>query len=279
MSRPLRIEYTGAIYHITSRGNARQNIYDNDADRKAFLALLAVVCRRYHWVCQSYCLLSHQYLLMIETQAPSLSKGMKYLNGGYTQYYNRAHGRVGHVFQGRFKAILVEREAYLLELCRYIVLNPVRAQMVRAAKDWPWSSYRALAGLAEPVEALSLDWVWANFARRRAKAVAAYRAFVADGKGQPSPWQRLKNQIYLGSDNFVDEAQCKIKPGQSLISIPKPQKLSAPKPLGDFVEGFERNEGMARAYLSGHYTLVAVGVAFGVSYGTVGRAVKVFEAR
>ncbi len=142
MARPLRIEYAGAFYHITARGNARQDIYLTDADRSAFLALLAQTCGRYDWRCHAYCLMSNHYHLLLETNQPTLSTGMKFLNGLYTQHFNRQHHRTGHLYQGRFKGILVERDAYLLELARYIVLNPVQASMVRSAKDWPWSSYR-----------------------------------------------------------------------------------------------------------------------------------------
>lgn len=171
MARPLRIEFAGALYHITSRGNARENIYQDDVDRTVFLALLNRACSRHYWLCHAYCLMSNHYHLLIETNAATLSKGMKYLNGTYTQQYNRRHQRVGHVFQGRFKAILVEKDSYLLELARYIVLNPVRAQMVRAAKDWPWSSYRATAGLTNPHECLTTDWILSGFGSNRVEAV------------------------------------------------------------------------------------------------------------
>lgn len=278
MSRPLRIEYAGAVYHLTSRGNARQDIYLDDDDRRDFLDLLAGVCRRHGWLCHSYCLMSNHYHLLIETPDCGLSKGMKLLNGQYTQAFNKRHRRVGHVFQGRFKAILVERDSYLLELCRYIVLNPVRARMVRTARDWPWSSYRALVGRVEPVAALTTDWVLRNFGRQRKKSIEGYRAFVAEGKNQPSPWESLTNQIYLGSDTFVEDAQCQLSLGQSLVDIPRPQKQSPPKELHYYVDKFEAKEGMARAYLSGHYTLTVVGEAFGVSYATVSRAAKAFES-
>ena len=119
MSRPLRLEYAGALYHVTSRGDRREDIYDNDADREAFLAILTDVCATYNWVCHAYCLMSNHYHLMIETPDSNLSKGMRQLNGVYTQKFNRNHNRIGHVFQGRYKAILVEKDSYLLELSRY----------------------------------------------------------------------------------------------------------------------------------------------------------------
>ncbi len=126
MSRPLRLEYAGALYHVTSRGNERKPIYLEDDDFELFLECLAGVCERFNWVIHSYCLMTNHYHLLVETPDGNLSKGMRQLNGVFTQDFNRRHKRVGHLFQGRYKAILVDKESYLLELCRYIVLNPVR---------------------------------------------------------------------------------------------------------------------------------------------------------
>lgn len=280
MARPLRIEFAGALYHVTGRGNAKADIYADDSDRQQFLSLLQNTVERYDWYCHAYCLMDNHYHLLIETNTPTLSKGMKLLNGSYTQYYNRQHQRVGHVFQGRFKAILVQKDAHLLELARYIALNPVRANMVRSAKDWPWSSYRATAGYAERVPCLTTDWVLAGFAKTKNVAQDRYREFVRQGKGQPSPWQALQNQIYLGNDDFVNDMQCKLNPEQSLKDIPKKQKQAPIKPLSYFAKHYSsRDESMAQAYLSGHYTLEQVGLHFGVSYATVSRAVKQAEGR
>lgn len=135
MARPLRIEYAGALYHVTSRGDGREDIYVEDKDRVLFLKVLQAVCERFNWEVHAYCLMTNHYHLLIETPDANLSMGMRQLNGVYTQRFNNAHKRVGHVFQRRYKAILVQKESHLLELARYIVLNPVRAQMVRAAKD------------------------------------------------------------------------------------------------------------------------------------------------
>ena len=141
MSRPLRIEYAGALYHVTSRGDRREDIFLNDEDRHNFLAILQQVCERFNWLVHAYCLMDNHYHLLVETPDGNLSQGMRQLNGDYTQTHNRANDRVGHVFQGRFKAILVQKETYLLELARYIVLNPVRARMVREASNWPWRRF------------------------------------------------------------------------------------------------------------------------------------------
>jgi REP element-mobilizing transposase RayT len=279
MARPLRIEFSGAVYHLTSRGNARQNIFRVDEDRHNFLDLLSKACDRYQWRCHAYCLMSNHYHLLIETMIPSLSRGMKYINGVYTQSFNRRHSKVGHVFQGRFKSILVDRDSYLLELSRYIVLNPVRAGMVRAPEEWSWSSYLATAGLAIAHPALTTDWVLGNFGKRRKNAELRYKNFVRQDGNRAGPWEALKNQIYLGPDEFVQAMQGELDPGQSLLDIPREQIQKPPQPLSYFRKKYkERNRAMAEAYRSGHYTLTQVGKAFGVSYATVSRAVKKLES-
>ena len=280
MARPLRIEFAGALYHVTARGNAQENIYRTNSDRQQFLALLHNTVKRYDWYCHAYCLMDNHYHLLIETNTATLSKGMKLLNGTYTQYFNRQHRRVGHVFQGRFKAILVQKDSYLLELARYIALNPVRAQMVRRAEEWRWSSYRATAGYDEKEACLTTEWILAVFANTKNEAQQRYRDFVTAGKGQPSPWQQLKNQIYLGDEGFVNDMQCKLDPAQSLKDIPKKQKRAPAKPLAYFAKHYKtRDESMAYAYLSGHYTLAQVGEYFGLSYASVSRAVKRLEKK
>jgi putative transposase len=146
MARPLRIEFPDAVYHITSRGNGRADIYLDERDRESFLQTLGDVCRRMRWVFYASCLMTNHYHLVIETLDANLARGMRQLNGVYTQCFNRHHGHTGHVFQGRYKAILVDRDAYLLELARYVVLNPVRAGMVKSPQQWRWSSYAAMMG-------------------------------------------------------------------------------------------------------------------------------------
>ena len=136
MARPLRIEYDGALYHITSRGNERKAIFRDDEDRVGFLEALQKVNERFNWICHAYCLMNNHYHLVVETPDGNLSKGMRQLNGVYTQYFNRKHHRVGHIFQGRYKSILIEKESYLLEVSRYVVLNPVRAKAVKKPEDW-----------------------------------------------------------------------------------------------------------------------------------------------
>ena len=226
MARPLRIEYAGALYHLTSRGDRREDIYLDDIDRVIFLEVLAGVCERFCWVCHAYCLMSNHYHLLIETRESTLSQGMRQLNGVFTQRSNHRHHRVGHVFQGRYKAILVQKESYLLELARYVVLNPVRAGMVRSAKDWPWSNYRSTAGWDDAPEWLNTDWLLSAFGAKRKPAMEAYRKFVSEGRGLRSPWEDLKRQIYLGDEAFVDRMMALMDDETPLGEIPTTQRLS-----------------------------------------------------
>ena len=167
MARPLRIEYEEAVYHVTSRGNARDRIFSDDSDKEKFLEKLNSVIKRYNWLCHAYCLMDNHYHLLIETLDANLSMGMRQLNGVYTQAYNRRHKRPGHLFQGRYKAILIQKENYLLELCRYVVLNPVRAKIVKNPEDWKWSSYLATAGSIKKQEYLTIDWVLGQFGSKK----------------------------------------------------------------------------------------------------------------
>ena len=159
MARPLRIEYPGAVYHATSRGNEKKPIFKDDHDRESFLAILTRVNKRYHWICHAYCLMDNHYHLLLETPDGNLSLGMRQLNGVYTQAFNRRHNRAGHLLQGRYKGILVQKDSHLLEVSRYVVLNPVRARMAETADAWKWSSYRATAGGAGHPPLLTTAWM------------------------------------------------------------------------------------------------------------------------
>jgi len=275
MTRPLRLEFAGALYHVTARGDGREAIYLDDGDRERYLDVLAQVCERFNWCCHAYCLMGNHYHLLIETPDANLSKGMRQLNGVYTQRFNRAHRRVGHVFQGRFKAILIQKENHLLEVARYVVLNPVRAQMVRTADDWPWSSYRATAGMAKVPCWLTTDWLLSAFGVQRSAAIDAYKQFVTAGGEQPSPWAALKNQIFLGDDEFVAAMQKQIDPESDLREIPGSQRRSMPKPLDLFDElSGSRDAAIQLAYRSGGYTLKDLGDYHGLHLSRVGRIVE-----
>ena len=275
MARPLRLEFAGALYHVTSRGDRREDIYDSDADRELFLSILGDVCERFNWQCHAYCLMSNHYHLLIETPDANLSKGMRQLNGVYTQSYNRSNDKVGHLFQGRYKAILVEKESYLLELARYIVLNPVRAEMVRSARDWPWSSYRATCGQVVKPDWLNTDWLLASFGKTKGRAIKGYKAFVSQGKGLPSPWSALRNQVFLGTESYLEEMQVLIDTGKELSEIPSSQRRPMPKELDDYKQlNSSRNDAIVSAYESGGYTLKELGEYFGLHYSTVSGVIK-----
>jgi len=147
MARPLRIEFPGATYHITSRGNERRPIFRSELDRSTFLKFLAETTSRFCWRVAAWVLMTNHFHLAIQTPEANLSRGMHWLNGRYAAWFNRRHQRCGHLFEGRFKALIVEKENYFAEVLRYVVLNPVRAGMIKRSEDYRWSSYRATAGL------------------------------------------------------------------------------------------------------------------------------------
>jgi len=222
MARPLRLEYEGAVYYVTARGNALQPIYRDEVDRKRFLHLLGEEIDQQRWRCYAYCLMENHYHLLLETPDGQLSAGMRRLNGTYTQWFNRRHQRVGHVLQGRFKSILVDKDNYLLELCRYIVLNPVRARIVTKPQGWPWSSFRATAGRVTTPSWLDVAEVLRLFHRTRVVAQHTYKQFVREGISQDSPWEQVRGQIFLGDKVFLSQMARLVK-GKRLTNVPRAQ--------------------------------------------------------
>ena len=231
MTRPLRIEYPGAVYHITSRGNEKKPVFKDDRDRDNFLRTFQRVNIRYNWLCHAYCLMDNHYHLLIETPDGNLSLGMRQLNGVYTQLFNNRHQRAGHLFQGRFKGILIQKDSHLLEVCRYVVLNPVRARMVERPEQWKWSSYRATAGKEEPLPCLTTDWVLGQFCGKRVKAEKEYRQFVKWGIGEKTIWTDVKGQVILGEDDFVDSFVDRLGRHKHIPEIPRSQRYANRPPL------------------------------------------------
>ena len=282
MARPLRIEFPGALYHVTSRGDNKCTIFSSNKDREKFLSIYSEICTRLQWVTYAWCLMGNHFHLVVETPEPNLSEGMQVLNGTYTQYVNRVHSRTGHLFQGRFHSILVDRNTYLLEVIRYVLLNPVRAGLATSPQDWPWSSFRATVGLED-----SPDWLGRAFALDAVaqcsgtleQKQAFFAAYVESGiQDSRSPMENLKQQIYLGDDLFVTQAQEKILSDTSLSGIVREQK----RPPLEFLEDFDRTypdrkEAMARAYLSGQFSQPEISRFFGVHPSTVCKAVRSFK--
>jgi REP element-mobilizing transposase RayT len=280
MSRPLRIEFSGAFYHVTSRGDRREAIYENDEDREAFLNIFEEVVEGFRWRCHAYCLMTNHYHLFIETVDANLSKGMRQLNGVFTQWSNRRHRRSGHLFQGRYEGILVDSDAYLQELSRYIVLNPVRAGMVEDPADWGWSSFRATAGLKNRPPWLVTQVVLGTFARNRAAAREAYKRFVYDGIGAESVWIGLNKQVFLGDDRFVGRQQRKLGEQRDDVQIPKVQRSKPPPTLQQLRErAASRDAAIVAAHATGRYSYSEIGTFLGLHFTTVGRIVRTAKKR
>jgi REP element-mobilizing transposase RayT len=232
MSRPLRLQFPGAVYHVTSRGNARQDIFADDTDRRRFLDLLGREIEQHRWRCHAYCLMDNHYHLLVETPEANLSRGMGRLNMAYAQGFNRCHERVGHLFQGRFHAIVVEKDSHLLELCRYLVLNPVRAGTTATPEDWSWSSYRATASGRGGPDWLTTGWVLQHFGKADASARRAYRRFVREGAGAASPWRDLRGGAFLGGEKFLHSMADRIgreSPDQIASAALRPDRPTAEK--------------------------------------------------
>ncbi|HET9032971.1 MAG TPA: transposase [Dokdonella sp.] len=279
MARPLRLEFAGALYHVTSRGDRREAIFEDDADREQFLSVLADVVADFNWICHAYCLMTNHYHLLIETPDGNLSKGMRQLNGVFTQASNRRHARSGHLFQGRFKAILVDADSYLLELARYVVLNPVRAGMVRDPGKWPWSSYRAMIGDESAPVWLATDGLLAAFAKRRADARKRYIRFVAEGKGIESIWINLNNQVFLGDKAFVAKSLRRKKLSDDL-NVPKAQRRPPPPSLQSIASrNPSRDAAIIAAHATGGYSYQQIAEHFGMHFTSVGRIVRSSKVR
>ena len=280
MARPLRLEFPGAIYHITSRGNAHLPIFEDDHDRQRFFITLQEVVKRFNWLCHAYCLMENHYHLLVETIDGNLSQGMRHVNGVYTQDFNRRHNRVGHVFQGRYKSIVVDRDSYLLELCRYVVLNPVRTGLVSQPGTYPWSSYRATAGLGKGPSFLTIDWILGQFDGRRSEAQKRYRRFVLAGIGKPSLSEKVKTQCILGTEEFIEKIRPALDDRSTLREIPKRQRLAFRPSLerllgkenGETRE--ERNEAILSAHLEYGYSLSEIARHLGLHYTTISKIVK-----
>ena len=279
MARPIRIEYAGALYHVTARGDRREDIYLNDGDRSDWLNVLSLTCQRFNWVVYAYCQMNNHYHLLVETVDGNLSKGMRQLNGVYTQHFNQRHDQVGHLFQGRYKAILVQKDSYLLELSRYIVLNPIRARIVKNLNQWAWSSYPATMGTVIEPKWLDTDWLLSQFGKQRKPARGKYHEFIMQGKGLSSPLEDTRHQLILGDDAFVEQFH-EVKSVNQLREFSKTQKRTLVMTLAEYENQYvTRSEAMANAYYSGAYTMREIAEYFGIHYMTVSRAVKQFEDR
>jgi len=277
LARPLRLQVPGGVYHVMSRGNNRQDIFLDDGDRRRFLATLRSVIELQNVLCHAYCLMGNHYHLLLDTPDANLSLAIRQLNGVYAQAFNRRHGRVGHVFQGRFTSRLVEKETYLLVVSRYIVLNPVRATLVPSPADWTWSSYRAHAGYVEPPTLLTVDWLLTHFDTiDRHVARKAYRRFVHEGLNDPK--LTLDDRPILGSDAFVANFRDRLHGAAPMRDIPRVQRFAARPTLLEVFAGCkdrqDRNTRIRKAHVGHGYTMTEIADHLKLHLMTISRAVR-----
>jgi putative transposase len=267
MARPLRLALPDGLYHVFSRGNDRQDVFSDDRDRELFLDVLAHAVDRYRWLCHTYCLMDNHYHLLLETPRANLSIGMRQLNGLYARRFNVRHGRCGHLFQARFRSVLVQKESHLLRTARYIVRNPVRAGTCSRSGEWRWSSYLALAGAAPAARFLCTDVLLGHFAKTRQAAQAAYRRFVADGIDDALAEHVLGER--LGEEPFLRDRFGLDPP---LEEIPRVQIEPVRTPLTELFT--DCITPVAAAYREHGYTLREIAAHLGCHYSTVSRRLR-----
>jgi putative transposase len=284
MARPLRIEFAGAVYHVTSRGDRRESIFVDDQDRSTLLAVVGHALSRFDAEMLAYCLMGNHYHFVLHTRQANLSRLMRHINGVYTQLFNRRHSKAGHLFQGRFKGILVDRDAYLLEVCRYVELNPVRAGLVKTPQTWHWSSYRAHVGLSSAPAWLDVDGLHgyvlgrsASSAADHRRAAARYAELVAAG-AMPLWDGALRQQIYLGDEAFVERMQARVEPRRIRArEIPKIQRRK-PNSLQQWLGSRDsREEALYRAYTESGLSMSTMAAELGLSVSRVSRLIAKAE--
>ena len=237
MARPLRNDFAGGLHHLTSRGNNKDDIFLDEDDRLHFLALLAATVIRFGWRLYAWVLMTNHFHLEVETPEANLSRGMHWLNTRYVQWFNQKHDRCGHLFQRRFEAKLIEKESYMLEVARYVILNPVRAHMVAHPQEYRWSSYHATAGLEPVPEWLDAAGLLGNFGNDVSSAREEYRRFVDGGIGiERRLWDELQGQIYLGTAEWIDRIQKMIDEQPRSEEHPRAQRMPGRPSMDDVLE-------------------------------------------
>ena len=289
MARPLRITFPGAFYHVTSRGNERKNIYKSKRDREKFLEYLGEAHERFGTIIHAYCLMSNHYHLLIETPNANLPHIMRQVNGSYTTYFNVKRKRFGHLFQGRYKAFLVCKDSYALELSRYIHLNPVRTAMVERVEDYPWSRHRAYVGKEKGPDWLETGFILGCFADRASQARKEFALFVSDKNSihASSPLEKASAATVLGPESFIEGISKKYLEGRrSDPELPALKALKGKPSFGeisDLVDECVEDPKLARKmkiYLMKRYSgapLKAIGDRFGLSASAISKTCGRFE--
>ena len=278
MSRPVRIEFPGATYHITSRSNIGRTLFLASEDRAIFLNILENVIRRFSWLLHSYVLMDDHFHLVVETPQGHLSRGMRQLNGVYTQYFNRHYRLEGPIFQGRFKSILFEKKPYLLPVCRHVLLNPVRVSAQLGLDHYHWSSYRSTIGTSENIAFLHTHDLLSALSKQVKTSRRKFRDYVEAGINEVSPLLGRSNQVLLGSPEFLKEMQPKLKGMRKGKRGPKQaRRRRSLLALFRSVESrskAERNDLIRKAHLDYGYTLMEIGKHLGLHYTTVSKVVN-----
>ena len=287
MTRPLRITYPGAFYHVTSRGNERKAVFKSKRDREKFLEYLESATQRYDALIHAYCMMDTHYHLLLETPSGNLPQIMRHINGAYTTYFNVKRDRSGHLFQGRYKAILVDIDEYAKELSRYIHLNPVRAKIVETAEQYDWSSYKFYIGKQKPAKWLYRDFILGYFGKKVSNAQKGYQKFVNTFAHQQydSPLDEVVSSTLLGSADFVafikDNFLSAKKPDKELPALKELIKKASIQDIFEEVElVFTKDKVLARnvkMYLCQRYTgkkLKEIGLHFGIGESGVSQVCR-----
>jgi len=287
MARALRITYPGAFYHVTSRGNERKAIFKSKRDREKFLEYLESATERYHAVIHAYCMMDNHYHILLETPSGNLSQIMRHINGAYTTYFNIKRARSGHLFQGRYKAILVEMDEYAKELSRYIHLNPVRAKIVETPEAYDWSSYNVYIGKQKPAKWLYRDFILGYFGQNVSTAQKAYKKFVTAvaHKEYDSPLDEVVSSTLLGSADFIafikDNILSRAKPDKELPALKElVRKATMPLIIEEVALAFIQDKALERninMYLCQKYSgerLKDIGLCFGIGESGVSQAAR-----
>jgi putative transposase len=292
MARPLRIEFPGAYYHVTSRGNESKVVYRSRRDREQFLSYLESATERYGAVIHAYCLMDNHYHLLIETPLGNLSRIMQHINSAYTLYFNVKRKRSGHLFQGRYKAILVEADEYAKALSRYIHFNPVRAKILENPSDYAWSSCRYFTIEAKAPRWLNRDFILGYFCDDRNTAMQRYLKFLTAGDGCEgiSPLKERLHAVILGTQAFVEDIKEKyLNQKEPDRDLPALNDQPLPISIGDIDnavdEVFDKDKRLARQvklYLSHRYTglkLKEIGRWYGIGESGVTQASSRMQTR
>ena len=261
MARPLRIHIPGMIYHVMSRGNAKQVIFTDDHDYVRYLQLLARATERFGVRCLSYCLLGNHLHLVLQPDAIPISRMMQQLNSAFAQWFNRRHGRVGHVLQGRYKAVLVESPVSVLNVLRYVAMNPVAAGRVCSPGDWRWSSFRATAGLEPVPKFLDAEQVWRTFDMLdRRTAQRRFAEFVGQVPDTPLP----ERALIIGSDAFIKQFRPMLLPHRNVDAFVRAERFAARPTLSELFQDVTTRQSLAVAariaFAEHAYTLREIGI-------------------